>query len=1024
MTNEEIKALLRDLSERTEADGEVKSKTVRITFDKDEPETPEREQTAPVKKAKKAAPVQEASSKDEKKKDSVSGGAFGGLRTRLKDRGKNRITEEPSEDASVQENTSAAEETDASENTLTPIQALFGKKRRKKAQKAGKETSLSAEPEPDQPEVKPARVGKKVVRSRKRKAGYDETEPVTEKDALEMPDDEMAAGFREPDSWNEETVSVIRKKTSADDETADGTGEPESWNAKTTAGIRKPEARDEETAAGIRKPEARDEETAAGIRKTISEEDRPASETESDGEEKKPLSWKKPAAKEEENPEDDDDYYLDDEDDDQDDEEASGSGPDSADDGDMTDSEEEPVLPDEGKKRTARVEPPDFESDASDFTMEEPEPYGEEEEDNRTRKERIRDFFDNLQGKGIGRRELIMILSGIILLFLIVTVLLSVLGNRRKKMHVTAEQGLTVTVEKEPESWCREAEVTLGIQTASPLQSISINGEPQEFSGGNRTKLKVDAREQKLQVMVVSEEKVLNAEVDIPKIDAEDPVINISSVGGVVTLDVTDNRSGVKEVWCGVVKGLSDVPEYHRYTGPFQAEKDTQYSYFAVDNAGNTTDPVVTNLTPAVGMTMSASSISLFPGDKAQLDIKASPVGAFLNNLEIINTNEAVATMDDTAMITALAYGETIMTASAAGLPSVSCAVRVQSEAVVTISAVGDILLGEDENYLSDSSFSTLLAQNGEEYFFENVRSMLDADDFTIGNYEGTLTTSTNRMWAEQNCFKGDPSHVEVLVDGSVEAVSLANDHSIDFGNDGFTDTQNCLRQVGVASIDDGEVLIRELRGIKVAVIGINAMNEGAEGTSRAEDTRNCIDSARSQGAQIVIVSFHWGSENEYVPNESQEMLAYTAIDAGADLVIGHHPKVLQRVEEYNGKYIAFSLGAFCYGGTTMPNDMDTVIFQETFHISQAGEITQTKINLIPCRMSSDPTWNNCQPTPVSGDDAQRIMNRLNGNAAITEEVDEEGNVIETTGTLTPGLYTQEDTGEMTPGLYTQENAQ
>ena len=104
---------------------------------------------------------------------------------------------------------------------------------------------------------------------------------------------------------------------------------------------------------------------------------------------------------------------------------------------------------------------------------------------------------------------------------------------------------------------------------------------------------------------------------------------------------------------------------------------------------------------------------------------------------------------------------------------------------------------------------------------------------------------------------------------------------------------------------------------------------------AREEQVKQTIAAAKQQGAKLVIVAFHWGTEKATEPDETQKSLAHTAIDCGADLVVGHHPHVLQAIEYYKGKYIAYSLGNFCFGGNSAPSDMDTMIFQQTFTIEK-----------------------------------------------------------------------------------------
>ena len=127
----------------------------------------------------------------------------------------------------------------------------------------------------------------------------------------------------------------------------------------------------------------------------------------------------------------------------------------------------------------------------------------------------------------------------------------------------------------------------------------------------------------------------------------------------------------------------------------------------------------------------------------------------------------------------------------------------------------------------------------------------------------------------------------------------------------------------------------------------------------------------------ITIVIFHWGNEKEEVPDSNQMTLGRLAIDEGADLVCGHHPHVLQGIEEYKGKNIDYSLGNFCFGGNSYPSDMDTMIFQQTFTVDKNGVKAYNVTNVIPCSISSEYDYNNYQPTPAQGDEADRILSKI-----------------------------------------------
>lgn len=138
------------------------------------------------------------------------------------------------------------------------------------------------------------------------------------------------------------------------------------------------------------------------------------------------------------------------------------------------------------------------------------------------------------------------------------------------------------------------------------------------------------------------------------------------------------------------------------------------------------------------------------------------------------------------------------------------------------------------------------------------------------------------------------------------------------------------------------------------------------------------IKALKKAGAQVIIVNFHWGIEKQYTPDENQKALAHLAVDEGADLVIGHHPHVLEGIEEYNGKYICYSLGNFCFGGNSTPSDPDSMIVQQTFTFNKKGKLTKSsKLNIIPCSISSSSGYNDYCPVPLTGDAKQRVLDKI-----------------------------------------------
>lgn len=299
---------------------------------------------------------------------------------------------------------------------------------------------------------------------------------------------------------------------------------------------------------------------------------------------------------------------------------------------------------------------------------------------------------------------------------------------------------------------------------------------------------------------------------------------------------------------------------------------------------------------------------------------------------------------------------------------------KAETEPVsITISAAGDCTLGTDEYFDPSTSLNAYYDSNGPAYFFQNVKSIFEADDLTIVNMEGTLTEETTRQ-DKTYAFKGPAEYTQILTDGDVEAANLANNHSHDYGDKSYTDTIAALDAAGITNFGYDRTAVMDVNGVKVGLVGTYEL---AEGMGCEDEMISNIKAVEDQGAQIVIVSFHWGIERENYPTENQVNLAHSAIDNGADLVLGHHPHVLEGIEVYNGKNIVYSLGNFCFGGNSNPSDKDTMIFQQTFTV-QNGELVEDNVtNIIPCSISSDSSYNNYQPTPLEGDEADRVKGRI-----------------------------------------------
>ncbi|MDE5747326.1 MAG: CapA family protein [Acetatifactor sp.] len=299
----------------------------------------------------------------------------------------------------------------------------------------------------------------------------------------------------------------------------------------------------------------------------------------------------------------------------------------------------------------------------------------------------------------------------------------------------------------------------------------------------------------------------------------------------------------------------------------------------------------------------------------------------------------------------------------------------------ITISAAGDCSLGNHQDQEYAYSFRQAFDQAEDEgYFFANVRDIFESDDMTVVNFEGVLTFSEERDESRTYNIKGDPEYARLLTAGDVEAVSFANNHRLDYGTRGSDDTVAALEAEGIRYAYDRNVTIYETeKGIR---IGLVSVNEVAWGLGSEQLLAEGIGKLQTEGVDLILACCHWGIERDNYPTENQQYLGRKCIDLGADLVIGHHPHVLQGIEEYNGKFIIYSLANFCFGANRNPVDKDTMIFQQTFTFVDGVKQQDQQIQIIPCSVSSVRDRNNFQPTPVQGDEAARIIGRINTYSA------------------------------------------
>ncbi len=303
------------------------------------------------------------------------------------------------------------------------------------------------------------------------------------------------------------------------------------------------------------------------------------------------------------------------------------------------------------------------------------------------------------------------------------------------------------------------------------------------------------------------------------------------------------------------------------------------------------------------------------------------------------------------------------------------------AEKTVMLTFTGDCTIGSDSStYGRPTSFVTAAYEKGFDYFFANFREMFEADDCTVINLESVLSDyASNENKNKVYRFRGPREFVKILKDASVEACCLANNHSEDFGAQGLKRTQNTLSENDIGWFRLHDVYTFEKDGIRISMIAIYTTQLHSE----YDWLRKEID-ARSKRSNAVIVVFHGGTEYGAHRDEGQEKFAKQCIAHGADLVIMHHPHVVQGIEIINRRTVCYSLGNFVFGGNDQIREEHTwgsdvtslysLVVQAELHFDDDGTYTGQQVYLYPAFISGSYPANDYQPRLVTGADAKKVL--------------------------------------------------
>lgn len=298
----------------------------------------------------------------------------------------------------------------------------------------------------------------------------------------------------------------------------------------------------------------------------------------------------------------------------------------------------------------------------------------------------------------------------------------------------------------------------------------------------------------------------------------------------------------------------------------------------------------------------------------------------------------------------------------------------VEGETDVAITFGGDCTLG-GETGGGARRFADAVADKGDAYPFANLLPLFTADDLTIVNLEGALSDRKLVKVKKEYNFKGKTEYTSILSQGGVEAVTLANNHALDYGGAGKEDTIAALTAADIGYCDQTTVMVLEKDGVR---IGITA---SVMGLDRALFL-NQLQALQALGCAAIVHVMHMGVEYADTLTNAQTATARFLAENGVALVVGHHPHVVQGLDVISQTTIAYSLGNCVFGGNTDPRDYDAVLLGAMFRFAD-GQLTSTQITLWPICISGEKNSNDYQPALLTDEGAQRVMDKMQATSGI-----------------------------------------
>lgn len=292
----------------------------------------------------------------------------------------------------------------------------------------------------------------------------------------------------------------------------------------------------------------------------------------------------------------------------------------------------------------------------------------------------------------------------------------------------------------------------------------------------------------------------------------------------------------------------------------------------------------------------------------------------------------------------------------------------------VTITFLGDCTLGgEEKSREKATGFIQRIAKNGYEFPMRKLSILTKTDDLTVANLEGVLTDRTLKKVDKTYNFSGPTEFTNILTLAEIECVTLANNHSHDYGDEGYADTKAALEEAGVAWFGtDGAVIWENAQGLRIGFTGVNYALYDRQATAYEKQMRSLKDA----GCAALITVMHAGEEYTQTIDRHQKQIVRYAVKEGADLIVGHHPHVVQGFEFADGVPVVYSLGNCSFGGARYVKDADALALRAELNF-ESGRLTGMILRFYPITVTTDAKYNNYSPDFLTGKAAQRVLNKM-----------------------------------------------